>query len=383
MKITTRLIAGSAVIFVGLCLLHYFSQRPLWLDENYIVENITQYSYRDIFGPLKTQQAFPRVYLTLIKAFSSLFDFHVYSLRFLPLICMLVAFFLWMKIYRRNFHDDWLLVLATLSFASSYRLTYYAAELKQYSMDVLIVAVFCLFLNHQRTFEDKKPTLSTYLWAILLPLSILFSYAGLFVFWIVPLNFLLLFNKNKRVLPVLYLNVIVSMICFAMVYLIDLQYSMYARGLMQYWQSYFLCTDSLLCFLDTFNEGVKRLVIYWNGAFEGYQRLALIFIPLCMIALIRHGIAQWKRDQWKIFKVESLCLVIFLELIILGLMKRYPFTGERITLFFAPFAYFMIIQGIHDLGRFPKLRIGLLGYYGLYCLICLWHTFMIHLNLYF
>lgn len=47
-----------------------------------------------------------------------------------------------------------------------------------------------------------------------------------------------------------------------------------------------------------------------------------------------------------ILEIDSLGLAIFLELIILGILKKYPFTGGRLTLFFAPFVFYFIIKGI-------------------------------------
>lgn len=80
-------------IFIGLCLLHYFSQRPLWLDEGFVYQSLTTYSYEQIFGPLKTQQAFPRVHLSLIKFVSENAHYHLWAVRLCSLIAMITAFF--------------------------------------------------------------------------------------------------------------------------------------------------------------------------------------------------------------------------------------------------------------------------------------------------
>ena len=49
----------AAVVFSALCLLHYFSQRPLWLDEGFVLNNLQGLSFLEIFGPLRNAQGFP------------------------------------------------------------------------------------------------------------------------------------------------------------------------------------------------------------------------------------------------------------------------------------------------------------------------------------
>ena len=185
--------------FVFLCLLHYFSLRPPWLDEKFVLDSIENLSFRAIFGPLRHSQVFPRLYLILIKFLSERFSYNVLSLRFLPLLSMLFAFFIWAKVYKSAFSSRWEYLLALFSFSSSYHLSYYAAELKQYSMDVLVVGIFCLYIIYQRRYIEEKPTILFGIVTFLLPLALLFSYISFFLFWIVLYNFLFIARKDSRV----------------------------------------------------------------------------------------------------------------------------------------------------------------------------------------
>ncbi|MCK5632286.1 hypothetical protein KAH94_00895 [bacterium] len=169
-----KAIIAASLFFVCMCLFHYFSQRPLWEDEIYVYNNIKSHDFAELFGVLDHTQSFPRVYLVIIKFFAEFFNLHALALRFLPLIMMLAAFFIWLKLYRHSLKDSHLVFLAVLSFACGYRLIYYAGELKPYSMDVLVVALFSLFFLRQKTYEFKSLKLSDYFIIAGLPFLIFF-----------------------------------------------------------------------------------------------------------------------------------------------------------------------------------------------------------------
>jgi hypothetical protein len=367
-----------ALVFVFLCLLHYFSLRPLWLDELYVFDSIKTYNFAQIFGPLKTQQAFPRVYLSFIKLISQPFDNHVLALRFLPLLCMVGAFACWVKIYRRSISDECLVLLAMVSFTSSYRLTYYGAELKHYSMDVLAVALYLLFFMKQKSVtQPSKPFILT---ACLLPFLMFFSYGGFFVFWMVTLNLFLLARENKAFKSVLWMNAVISIACVFIYYMIDVKSTMHQKGLFNYWESYFIQLNSPLAFLDSLFEGVKRLASHWWGTEKWQFKLAVPFLPFFLFAIFHFGIKSLKEAKGKIMSVEALALALFLELFIFSLFRFYPFTGERITLFMAPFVIYLILKGMDHLKG--TIRFLFLGYFTVYSLICLLNTFSVYLKLY-
>lgn len=161
----------------------------------------------------------------------------------------------------------------------------------------------------------------------------------------------------------------------------DVRHSITVPGV-DYWKGKFICTDSFLCFWDRFGDGVKRLVIHWIAEIKPIRYAASIFIPFCMFALFRFGFSALKKDRLKIFTLDALSLVLFGELFILGILKLYPFTGERITLFLAPFMMYMILRGLDGLIRQPLIRRVLLSYFTLFYLLCLGRTLLRYLELY-
>ena len=352
--------------FVFLCFFHYFSARGLWLDENFILKNLESLQTPQILGPLSSSQAFPRIYLIAIKLFSQKFDYNVLSLRFFPLLSMLAAFFIWAKIYQEELSGRWQALLALFLFSSSYHLSYYAAELKHYSMDVLVVAIFSLYMIRLRQLKHSPSKL--FIGAtLMLPLTLFLSYSSFFIFWVVIYNFLFILKENRKILPLL---IIYTSMCFlfgVFIYFFDLKYTLSTSALFSYWSDYFVCTDTFYCFIKSFGEGLRKMSVWWFGNSSFFRRIASFFIPFFVLSLFGYGIKSLKKGKFRLLTIDSLGIIIFLELVILGATGKYPFTGARITLFFAPFVFYFIVKGISFCRRNRALYLG----FSVFCIIFL------------
>ncbi len=382
MKIYKFLVVACISWFIFLCLLHYFSQRPLWLDENFILENIKSLNLGETLGPLKNCQAFPRIYLIVIKYLSQKFNYNTLSLRFFALISMLSAFFIWAKIYKRELPYKWHSLLALFSFASSYYLSYYASELKHYSMDVLVIGIFCLYLAYQKQYLDKRLSKFFIITTLLLPFTIFFSYSSFFIFWIVIYNFLFIVKKNPKVFTLLIIYAFMCLLFIIFVFSFDLKYTLSDQALFSYWKDYFLCTNSFYCFIKSFTEGLRRLSVWWFGNSAFFRRVASFLIPFFIFSLFGYGIKSIRKNKFRLWDIDALALIIFLELFILGIVKKYPFTGERITLFFAPFVFFMIVKGISFLKKNKPLYLSFNAFYLAFLIVCSLNAFLTYLKLY-
>lgn len=370
----------SIGVFLVNVLLHYFSQRPLWNDEICILDNIQLRNISELFAPLMHIQVFPRVYLAVIKLFSQPFNYSLLALRFPSLICMILGFFLWVNIYRRSLIPRKLVVLAVLAFAASYRLTYYAAELKPYSMDVLVVAatlMFCFYQNRSDLDPYDRPRIVL---SMLLPFLILFSYGAIFVFWIPAYNLFWFAKKDKRIWPIFFSVLSATVLAGLIFYGVDLRYTSNEGGLDEYWGTMFIRFDSLSSFFGPLTEGTKELVTRWSGSLKWHRRAFMIFIPFFLYGLFWKGFRSWKRDGWRIDAPASFGLVLFLELFVLALLHKYPFTGQRVTLFFAPFAFYYILIGIGDFKGPYWLKNIFLGYFFAYQIFCVVNTAGIYIN---
>lgn len=376
------LIWGCAVWFIFLCLVHYLSLRPLWLDENLILESIKNIKTIQIFGPLDNCQYFPRVYLMLIKELSQRFNYHVLSLRFLPLVVMISGFLIWLRIYRNEFSDKWISLLAIFSFVSSYYLSYYASEFKHYSMDVFTIAIFYLYLIYQKEYIYKAPTRKFIIATVLLPLAMLFSYSSFFVFWIAIYNFLFMIRRNPKLLSPLIIYVSLAFLIIFSIYHFDIKYTLSAKVPFSFWNDYFLCTKSPYCFLKSFGEGLRKLVVWWFGNSILFRRAASPLIPFFAVSLFVYGLKSLRENKLKLWGLDSLGLVIFSELFILGVLRKYPFTGARTSLFFAPFVFYFIVKGIHSFRKYRPLFIGFVIFYTSFLFLCSLNSFLTYWKLY-
>jgi len=276
---------------------------------------------------------------------------------------MFAAFFVWLKAYKRN-------LLAVFSFSVSYWFIYYAVELKPYSMDLLVVGIFCLFIGYKQKL------------IFLLPALLFFSYAVIFVVWIPAYNLLELSRKDKTALPALIVYILLSVIAIICVYLIDLRFGLSQSCLFGYWRDYFICTDSPYCFVKSFTEGLRNMVAWPFGNSKLFLRLGSVFIPFFLLGLFSSFKSFFKEAKSGIYSLEALGVVLFLELFILGLLKKYPFTGERVTLFFMPVVFFMIVKGIDVFKRYKTLYFSFLTVYTLFLSYCGLNSLLAFLRLY-
>ncbi|MCK5215691.1 MAG: hypothetical protein KAR05_10100 [Candidatus Omnitrophica bacterium] len=353
----------SSTLFIFLCFFHYFSLRPLWLDEVSVLKNIEKFRCLNLLGPLDHAQAFPRLYLVIIKIISMPFQYHLLALRFLPLIAMFGAFFVWQRVFRTVFQENWQYILALFSFSCSHYLSYYAAELKPYSLDVLAVGSVTLLLLHMDAWQEGGSSWSRRLMILAVPLVLFFSYAGIFIFWLVGYK-MISWRLGREKIFLLSCFSILTCAVLAGIYYIDLRHSWGNAPLMDYWESYFICTDSTGCFMKTFWEGVRRLSTWWFGKSKFFVKWATFLIPFFLYGIFKHGFAALKNPNGRNVSPEIILSVFFAELFVLGILKKYPFTGERITLFFAPFVFIIIIKSFGDIRRFKYLFvIFLLSYF--------------------
>ncbi len=368
--------------FVTLCALHLASQRPLWLDENYVLRNIESLGYAELFGPLKPAQSFPRVYLVAVKWMASHFENHVIALRLLSFVFMVGAYFVWRHLYSRHCEGEpGELTLLLFSWLASYWMVYYAAELKPYSMDVLSAGLFAAFFLKQREYTAQPPSAGLYWGALLIPFLLFFSYTAIFFFWIVCFNFLQLSLRNRKLIPVFIISSAVSLACFVLFYWTDVRHSITVAGV-NYWESYFLCTDSAGCFFETFGEGIKRYTVFWWSDIKEVRRGAVLLIPVFLYGLVRFGAAGLKGDRLRVFSLDGLAAVLFLQFIALGLLHKYPFTGQRITLFFAPVVFYLIVKTLTAAREVKIVGKALNIYYIGYCYITLLVSVWSYVGLY-
>ncbi len=333
--------------YLLLIILHYFNQRPLWNDEYCIFLNIYGRSVADFFqGPLTHFQQFPRIYLYFIGQWARIFNFHLLALRFFPFVCMSSAFFIWLYLAKKQVRSVMGLLTFFLCWVASAPLIYYAAELKQYSMDVLATTVFLLFLYHQKNLQQNVSGVAYALILMVLPLFGLFSYP-VFFFLLLPIyNILVDIRNNPRLWPFLVIYLMSCLSVFGVVYCLDLRVSNVAM-LGADWHDHMISLHSAKEFLKTLGENLDNLISRWFVERPKWiRRAARFFVGLGFIRLFGGAWGVFKRDGFRLCSIHSIAFVVFWEHLILSVFKKYPFAVVRTSLFFAPMLLFLTVDAL-------------------------------------
>jgi len=329
--------------YLILALGHYFNQRPLWNDEWCVLNSIIDLKPAQLFTqPLLNDQAFPRLYLWVIQQFSKPFNQSLLSLRAFSLLAMIGAFFVWFGVSRRVLRNSWDLILFIGCWCGSIPLVYYAAELKPYSMDVLISGVIVLFLLDQNKIQHNSKDYRTIL--LFLPLLGLWSY---------PANFLLLFPlynlivdciNKRRWLVELSFYLFGYAFVLGLVYWFDLRVSV-QHLLAVYWHDYFISFDSWKDFLNTFGKGMNSLIARQFAENPRWIKVpSRIFIGMGVGYMLLAFWNQYKKDRFVLRSIISISFAMFLLQLVLAVVQAYPFAVPRMSLFFAPLLLLMTMM---------------------------------------
>lgn len=297
--------------------------------------------------PLLNDQAFPRLYLWMIQLFSKPFHQNFLVLRLFSMMAMLGAFFVWLKVARRVFGHSWDLILFIGSWCASMPLVYYAAELKPYSMDVLVSGLIVLFLSDRNQIQlNPKGYRLTLLF---LPLLGLWSYPAIFLLLLPLYNLIRDSFDEGHWLPELsfYLGGYILMLC--LVYFFDCRVSV-PHLVEVFWHDYFISMGSWKEFLNTFGKGMNNLISRRFAESPRWVKVpSRVFIGLGVGYMLMAFWDQFKKDRFVLRSIVPLCFAMFLIQLILATLRIYPFAVPRMSLFFTPLLLLMMIMALRCL----------------------------------
>ncbi|HEU6452573.1 MAG TPA: glycosyltransferase family 39 protein [Gemmatimonadaceae bacterium] len=134
----------------------YLGNPSLWLDEAALAHNIIGRSFAGLLAPLDRQQVAPLGFLWLEKGAVSLFGTSEYALRLVPLLASIAALPLFALVARRLLRPV-AAVFALALFATATPLLYFAAEMKQYALDVAVVLALSALAVARGESADETP----------------------------------------------------------------------------------------------------------------------------------------------------------------------------------------------------------------------------------
>ena len=333
--------------------------KPFWVDEWRVIYNLKFKTASTIWGPLDYMQQFPRVYIELIKAFSSRFDYSYFTLR-LPsyLVGTFTIFFsyrLMNKIYRPGHLNRFLFVMILISCGT---FTGYFVQVKQYTMDILLslVALWQLIslleLNEKPNKKQYILLCATFLivpfFSYTYPLAIAPVYAVIMIQSI----FLLKRNNdnpNKRsILLLKWFPLLLCAISIAAFYMVDVDQLLHDGNMRQFWQSLLMPNgfDWRSFFINCYMlfAEIGSGFVYW-----------CIFGVLGIISFayaIRDSIKDLytnKQDTASFLRLYS--VVLLLLVIVLYASGKFPLGEPRLNVFTVPAISILII---HFLDRFSE-----------------------------
>ena len=345
---------------------HYFDLRPFWNDERCVFISILRLPPQELFThPLMNEQAFPRLYLWVIAQYSLIFNPGCLSLRVFSLIAMLGAFFVWLKVANKILHQSWDTVLYTGAWSASMPLVYYAAELKPYSMDVLIAGVIVLFLIEEEQLRQNPHAYKTSLF--LLPFLGLWSYPAIFLL-LLPLYHLIRdCSDEHRPTQELALFLTGYLIMLSLVYYCDFRVST-GHLLEVFWHDYFISIDSPKHFFRSLGKGLNNLTSRrFAESPRWVETPSRIFISAGLIYTLTTCWGQFKKDAYKLRSLLTITAVMLFLQLLLAILRIYPFGVARMSLFFSPVLFLVTILSFRLVDTLHKtagitVRIAFAGY---------------------
>jgi len=325
-KVTLQGLAFTLLAVVGFS--RYFRNASFWLDEAYIATNIKNHPVTDYFGPLDYTPTFPRIYLLLIKLCHFIGGYSTLVLRFFPFLFWLLASYLWLDFFRKKSKTTWGFLFGAAMLFSSSEWLRQSANLKQYSLDVLLSLCVFIFLN-RKTIASRLMLVASTLVSYTYPIPLFAAFVAkekVFRGARFTRSFLL------RCLGLLLVIAILRLV----LYQIDMKFMSHST-LVNYWSASILGAH----LHSPFTAGR----ILFEFLFGWYRfSLPIFFQVLVFLFLIIEAI-KIVLDQKRAPVEAAACLWILFGCIVSSLFLNLPIAPDRIVLFSLPFIQLLSLRG--------------------------------------
>jgi len=310
-----------AIVAVGvICRLVQFLHNPsLWHDEALVTLNVMHRSYGQLARPLDYEQAAPPAFLWAERALLRTFGFSEYTLRAVSLVCGIGTLVLAARLGWRLLPPPVAACVTTL-FALCDKLIWHSAEVKQYSCDAF--AALLLFSVAVGLGRPASAAARFGLLCCVAAAMVWCSFPAVFVFAALSITFLPQVMRERRTGVVLYLlgNFLV---CGSFAALYWLSVRGHAGYLDEYWAEHFVPWSRPWAAPVWL---VREIYHLCDHPYRSFGWLVLPVAVLGAVHLVRTGRA---RLLWAFAGPMFFCLLA-------AALHKYPFTGDRITIFLVP-----------------------------------------------
>lgn len=366
-------LGGVGIALLGASL--FLQDGSYFLDEASVVLSFDERGvFESFLGPLSGGgQNFPRFYLLLIRGVRAIFGPETWATRLLPFLCFLGATSLWMRLFLRRFERRPELVLlgvVLLSMAPSW--WFYAAVVKQYSLDVFVT--LAVLSVPDRVLDDVLGRRRRLGAGVALVLPVLLSY-------VYPVALLARVSgwgawRIRREGHVDGLAGLAFGVAFAgasgLLFFTDLQHTVGRPALVKLWSNCILSESPS----DTL-EILRRFFASWYvgpSEFLFHPKLPGAAVWLLLAALTAGGVrvalslvrapaAPQGQDLWG--SRSAVCLAGVVGVIGTSWLLAYPICAGRLTLYAFFFQQLLILEGIDWLEAAVAPRRGLRAATGL------------------
>ncbi len=336
------------VIGIVLRFKHFLENRSLWLDEAWVALGVSSHSFQEILSLQKFSDTYPLPPLGFIlieKLGIHFLGNNEHVLRLFPLLASVLSLFLFYSFLKRYVHFPQAIPIAMALFALSEPLIYYAAEVKQYSGDLLITLVLYLATDSIR--RKDLSIKGIYFLGVIGVLAIICSHVSVFVLASVGLVLIASNVVDRKKSNLISLLCVVGLWagCFTILYLTSYQWMVKSQQF-------------------TGNNRYLAVLPLWSS--QGRQ-----WLSEALLGMFHHPLSI--TPAWLWFSVTLLGMIVyakknrrefFLLILPLGfvlltsIMQKYPF-GGRFILFCMPAICIFLTSGIvkilHATTRYRKL----------------------------
>ncbi len=331
----------TTVIGFSIASYQYLFNRSIWLDEAKLALNILDRDYLGLTQPLDSGQVAPVLFLWIEKLSIQLFGANELTLRLLPLIAFLLAIILVVKVTKLLTNNNMFTWYTTALFCLSPRLIYYASEVKQYSIDVMVILLlYYVFFKPYKTKSTKHLVLIT-----VGVLSLFISNITVLVLFVLGC-YTLVFEKEKiksLVLPSLF-----WVTAFIAYYVLFIYKHPSAELMTRYWQFAFMPSNPFsVDFWSWLWQTFKTIFTYLLGFVAHY------YIYMLMLGLYVFSVAAMLKKR-----AYKLCFLVVFPIVlhlILSALKLYPF-ASRLVLYQVPLYLITIGYGLNSILDYGKQK---------------------------
>lgn len=336
-----KLCWGVIIFGIIVRFIQYLSNRALWIDEISLSINIVERSYIELIAPLWHFQNAPIGFLFLEKFAIETFGNNEYALRLFPFIFGVLALILFYFLARNILHKN-VTPLAVGLFAVLQPLIYYSAEVKPYSLDVLItITLLLLTLKFGLTELKIKKVI---LLAISGIIVVWFSFSSIFILASIGLTLLFYIYTTKNIHNLKH--IITIGVCWLLSFGSYYYYFLKNSHKSDYLQDFWTKMGAFMPLPPTSQEEISWFYYTFIKLFN-YETLGFYFSGIAAIIFVL-GVYSLVTNK-KFTLLIMLCSPILLAVIASGL-GLYPFS-IRLILFISPITITLIAEGIYWLSQ--------------------------------